>query len=183
MKNTLLFIVVLVIAGAAGFGLQRALMDSNSQDLPIEIPQARPDAIGQPRPDFSLQDIEGEMRNVSEWDGKVLLVNFWATWCPPCKKEIPAFMALQDEYGDQGFQVLGIAVDDEQSVTDFADTTGMNYPVMAGEIAAAEIARQYGNRLNALPFSAFIDRDGKIVATKAGELTKAETEKIIQPLL
>ncbi|TNF35656.1 MAG: TlpA family protein disulfide reductase [Gammaproteobacteria bacterium] len=182
MKNSILFVLVLIVAGLAGFGLQRMLINQDNQNLTAELP-ATVDVIGQPRPEFALQDIEGKMRNISEWDGKVLLVNFWATWCPPCKKEIPDFMALQEQYGEQGFQIIGVAIDDEESVRDFADTLGMNYPVMAAELAAMEIARRYGNRIGALPFSTFVDRSGTIKHTKAGELSKAETEKIILNLL
>ena len=182
MKNTALFIIVLIIAGAAGFGLQRALIDHENQNLTAELPKEA-SVIGQQRPEFGFMDIEGEKRSITEWDGQVILVNFWATWCPPCKKEIPAFMALQDEYGPKGFQVLGIAIDDENSVRDYADTMGMNYPVMAAELAAMEVSRRYGNRVNALPFSAFVGRDGIIKFTKPGELSKEETEKIILKLL
>jgi thiol-disulfide isomerase/thioredoxin len=113
----------------------------------------------------------------------VLLVNFWATWCPPCKKEIPAFITLQDQYGTQGFQVIGVAIDDQQAVKDYADTVGINYPVMAAELDSLDIARRYGNRINALPFSVFVGRDGKIVVTRPGEISHEYTEKIIQSLL
>ena len=183
MKNTAIFIVVLIVAGAAGFGLQRAMINHENQNLAPEMPATQASVVGQPRPEFAFKDIEGQTRNINEWDGKVLLVNFWATWCPPCKKEIPAFMELQDQYAEQGFQIIGIAIDDEQSVIDFADTMGINYPIMAAELAAMEVSRRYGNRINALPFSAFVGRDGKIALTKPGELSKEETEKVIQSLL
>lgn len=183
MKNPIIFIAILIIAGATGFGLQRALTYNETQNLPIIPPPTETKVIGTHRPDFELQDIEGNMRNVNEWDGKVLLVNFWATWCPPCMKEIPAFMELQNEYGDQGLQIIGLAIDDNDSVKDYADSVGMNYPIIAAELAAMEIARRYGNRVNALPFSAFVGRDGKIVEIRPGELTKTSTEKIIKNLL
>ena len=183
MKSPLIFISILIIAAVTGFGLQRALTSSDTQNLPIILPPNDESVIGKPRPDFELKDIEGETRNMNEWNGKVLLVNFWATWCPPCKKEIPAFMELQDQYGPQGFQVIGLAIDDEESVKDYADTMGMNYPIMAAELTAMEIARLYGNRVNALPFSAFVDREGKIVLTQPGEISKNDTEKIIIKLL
>ncbi|MDH5472879.1 MAG: TlpA family protein disulfide reductase [Gammaproteobacteria bacterium] len=183
MKKNAILIFVMIIAGVAGFGLQRTLINQKNQNLTPELPDAQTNIVGQQRPDFGLKDIEGQMRNINEWDGKVILVNFWATWCPPCKKEIPAFMALQDEYAEQGFQVIGIAIDDEESVKDYVDTMGINYPVMAAELAAMEVSRWYGNRLNALPYSAFINRDGKIIYTRSGELTKAQVEHIIKPLL
>lgn len=182
MKNKLIFVVVLIVAGAAGFGLQRMLINQDNQNLAAEIPAAI-DVIGQARPEFALQDIEGKMRNISEWDGKVLLVNFWATWCPPCKKEIPAFMELQEKYAEQGFQIIGVAIDDEDSVRNFAEIMDMNYPIMAAELASMEIARSYGNRVNALPFTSFVNRLGKITHTFSGEISREETEKIIKALL
>lgn len=182
MKKTIIYSLVLVLAGAAGFGLQRVLMKSD--DLPAKIPQAEFSAvIGKPRPEFELEDIDGHVRNVREWDGKVLLVNFWASWCPPCLKETPLLIELQNKFGEQGLQVIGLAVDDEQSVRDFVDTQGINYPVVAGELAAMELARRYGNRVDALPFTAFVDRNGDIVQIKAGEIEKEEAERIIQSLL
>ena len=184
MNKNIILILAMIVAGLAGFGLQRAMINHDNQNLIPELPEAKvASIIGQQRPDFGLKDIEGQMRKISEWDGQVLLVNFWATWCPPCKKEIPAFMELQTEYADQGFQVIGIAIDDEEAVKDYADTMGINYPVMAAELAAMEVSRWYGNRLNALPYSAFVGRDGIISFTKPGELTKQQVEQIIKPML
>ncbi len=183
MKSPIIFISILIIAGATGFGLQRVLTSHETQNLPIVLPPTDTSVIGKLRPPFELKDIEGKTRNMAEWDGKVLLVNFWATWCPPCKKEIPAFIELQEQYGTQGFQVIGLAIDDEESVRDYADTMGINYPIMAAELKAMEIARIYGNRVNALPFTAFVDREGKIIQTRPGEISKIYAEKIIKKLL
>lgn len=183
MNKNIILILAMIVAGLAGFGLQRAMINYDNQNLVPELPETRSSIIGQRRPDFGLTDIEGQMRKISEWDGQVVLVNFWATWCPPCKKEIPAFMELQNEYAEQGFQVIGIAIDDEDAVKDYADTMGINYPIMAAELAAMEVSRWYGNRLNALPYSAFVGRDGIISFTKPGELTKQQVENIIKPML
>jgi thiol-disulfide isomerase/thioredoxin len=182
MKNKILVVVMIVVAGVAGFGVQRIL--NKPDELPAKLPQqAFSSVIGKPRPEFELKDIDGHVRNVREWDGKVLLVNFWASWCPPCLKETPLLIELQNKYGEQGLQVIGLAVDEDQAVRDFVDTQGINYPIVAGELAAMELARRYGNRVNALPFSAFVDRNGDIVQIKAGEIEKEEAEKIIQSLL
>jgi peroxiredoxin len=181
IKNTVITAVILIAAGAAGFGLQRYLQGSNDALPPVINADTK--VIGQVRPDFELPDIDGHTRNVREFDGKVLMVNFWATWCPPCLKETPVFIELQNQYGEQGLQIIGMAVDDTQSVRDFVDTHGINYPVIAGELAAMEISRRYGNRLGALPYTAFIDRNGDIQHVTAGELSKDEAEKIIQSLL
>ena len=112
--------------------------------------------IGKSRPDMVMKDLEGEVRNINEWDGKVILVNFWATWCPPCLREIPLLIELQETYSAQGFQVIGIAIDDVDAVNDFADDMGINYPVLPGETEAIDLARQYGNRIDGLPYTAFV---------------------------
>ena len=182
MKNILQLIALIIIAGGAGFGLQKAITHNSNEASPLP---AKPTAsvVGQPRPDFSLTDLDGKLRHISEWDGKVILVNFWATWCPPCKKEIPAFMALQEKYAEQGFQIIGVAIDDEDAVRNFAEIMDMNYPIMAAELTSLEIARSYGNRVNALPFTSFVDRQGKITHAIAGEISREATEKIINTLL
>lgn len=182
MKNKILFVLVLVVAGVTGFGMQRFFMQPD--ELPAKLPpQEFSTVIGTPRPAFALEDLDGNMRDVREFDGKVLLVNFWASWCPPCLKETPLLIEIQNKYAERGVQVLGLAVDEEQAVGDFVDSLGINYPVFAGELAAMELARRYGNRVNALPFTAFVDRNGDIVQIKAGEIEKAETEKLIESLL
>ncbi len=183
MKTIIQFILVIVIAGGAGFGLQRYLQQ-DEHELAADIPGAATNkVIGQMRPTFEIADLEGQLRNISEWDGQVLLINFWASWCPPCKKEMPAFIELQQQYAEQGFRVIGIALDDQQSVQDFADTIGVNYPLLIAEYDGIDLSRSYGNHVGALPFSAFVDRQGKVVSTHMGELSKTEVEAIIKPLL
>lgn len=183
MKTIIQFVLVIVIAGGAGFGLQRYLQQ-NEREPVAEIPKpASSKVIGQMRPAFEIENTEGQLKNVSEWDGQVLLINFWATWCPPCKKEMPAFIELQEQYGEQGFKVVGIALDDLQSVQDFSDTIGVNYPLLIAEYDGIDLSRSYGNHVGALPFSAFVDRQGKVISTHMGELSKAQVEDIIKPLL
>ena len=96
---------------------------------------------------------------------------------------MPDFIELHEQYKSQGFEVIGIALDDKDSVQDFVDTLGVNYTVFAAEYAGIELARLYGNHIGALPFSAFVGRDGKIKSTHTGELSKEKVEAIIQPLL
>jgi len=183
MKNIIQFALVIIIAGGAGFGLQRYIQQDDRQLAPI-IPNAvNENVIGKTRPAFELIDTNEKLRNIDEWNGKVLLVNFWATWCPPCKKEMPAFIELQEQYSAQGFQVIGLAIDDMESVKDFVDTLGVNYPALIADYSGIELSREYGNNIGALPFSVFVGRDGKILLTKTGELSKKQVEDIILPLL
>jgi len=135
------------------------------------------------RPGFVLPDLEGRLRDVNEWNGRVLVVNFWATWCPPCRKEMPAFMDLQERYGKQGLQFVGIALDELDKVQDYVDTLGVEYPILVGGDKAMQVAIAYGNSFGALPYTAIIDRQGTIVAVYRGELEGEEAESVIKPLL
>ncbi|MCK4705954.1 MAG: TlpA family protein disulfide reductase [Gammaproteobacteria bacterium] len=134
------------------------------------------------RPEFAMADLDGQTRNIKDWDGKVILLNFWATWCPPCLKEIPGFIELQEQYGDQGFQVIGIAVDNEKAVRDYVNEVKINYPVIAAEFEAIELSSRYGNRMGALPYSVIINRESEISNKITGELSKIEAEKLIEKL-
>ena len=177
MKNTAIFIIAMVVAGAAGYGLQRMI----SSDTPMPR-QQQSDVIGTQRPEFAMMDIHGQLRNIKDFDGQVVLLNFWATWCPPCLKEIPDFIEVQEEFADKGFQIVGVAVENEEDVKHFAEEMGMNYPVMAGEMEAIELGRRYGNRMGALPFSAIIDQSGTITHTFTGELSKSRLKTVRKQL-
>ena len=139
--------------------------------------------IGSLRPEFALPDTEGQIHNIKEWDGKVLVVNFWATWCPPCRREMPAFIELQDEFGAQGLQFIGVAIDEADKVSEFMDTYGVNYPMLLGDLAAIDVAKKYGNRFGALPYTVIVDRQGKITFIRRGELTKTGAIAEIKKLL
>ena len=142
-----------------------------------------PASVGSHRPEFSLPDMDGVTRKLSEWDGKVLIINFWATWCPPCRKETPAFVELQEKYGAQGLQFIGVAIDERDNVEDFADTYGVNYPMLLGDLDAINTSKLYGNRFGTLPYSVIVDRQGKINFIKRGELLKTTAEEKIKALL
>jgi len=171
MKNTLLFITVIVIAGSAGFAVQNYINKKSEIASP---------AIGIQRPEFAATDLNGQMRNIREWDGKLIFLNFWATWCPPCKREIPAFIELQQQFGDRGVQFIGIAIDDEQAVREFVEQTGMNYPSLLTQAEGAGLARRYGNAAGVLPYTVIINRKGEISNTIMGELSKIRAKEIME---
>lgn len=173
-------IVVMVAAGAAGYGLQYA-----RQQAPVALPTEKGDQsmVGQQRPGFALPDLHGELRDISDWDGNVLAVNFWATWCAPCKEEIPEFVELQDKYRDHGVVFIGVALDNSEAVADFAEYYGMNYPILIGEQAAIDAAKAFGNRIGALPYTAFVDRDGRIVHTHYGLIKGEDADRLLAGLV
>ena len=181
-------IAVSVVSAAAGYwfyslGQGTSEPSTVSVSSPGNTPAVDDRLIGQARPAFSLPDLSGQTRDIGEWDGHIVLVNFWATWCPPCRKEMPAFVELKEQYGDEGFEIVGVAIDDPQQAQDFADTVGVNYPMLHGEIDAMEIAKAYGNRFVTLPYSVLIDRDGTIRFIKPGELHKEDLETELKALL
>ena len=135
------------------------------------------------RPSFQLPDLSGKMRQIDEWNGRVIVVNFWATWCPPCLEEMPDFIELQDEYGVRGLQFVGIALDDEFKVQEFVREMGVDYPVLLGGNDAIKVSDSYGNRLGALPYTIVIDRLGMIVKTYRGEVSRSSVEKVITKYL
>jgi thiol-disulfide isomerase/thioredoxin len=171
MKNTLIFIVAIIVAGGSGFTLHKYL--NHKQDL-------RNPALGSQRPEFAVADLDHQMRNIKEWDGKLILLNFWATWCPPCKKEIPDFIKLQADYGEQGFQIVGIAVDDEVSVKEYAQQMGMNYPALIANEEGVQLAQRYGNVEGVLPYTVIINRAGEISSTIRGELSMLKAKKLLE---
>jgi len=134
-------------------------------------------------PDFNLPDMEDVMHNSHEWDGKVVIFNFWATWCPPCVKETPAFVELQERYLESGVQFVGIAIDKKSAVQEFMDSYGVTYPMLIGEDNAIKVAKDYGDRFGALPYTVIINRKGQIHFIQRGGLTRELAEKTIQELL
>jgi len=128
----------------------------------------------------SLPDIEGKPQALAQWRGKVMVVNFWATWCPPCLEEIPAFVRMQEKFGNQGLQFVGIAIDNAAKVREFAAKYQMNYPVLIGEIDAIELARVAGNELGGLPFTVIVDRKGRLIGTELGGLNEQKLTAIIR---
>ena len=132
---------------------------------------------------LSLPDTAGNEQSIGQWRGKVVVVNFWATWCAPCREEMPEFVKAQTEYGSRGLQFVGIAVDEADKVERFSKELGLNYPTLIGGYGAVELSKTLGNRLAALPFSVVLDRQGQIVHTQLGPLKSAQLRAIVVKFL
>lgn len=128
-------------------------------------------------------DGKGQAQAISQWHGKTLVVNFWATWCPPCREEMPELSQLHAQYGDQGLVVVGIAAETLEPMREFAKTTSVSYPLLAGDLAAMELAASLGNDKSVLPFTVIISADGSIVKSYFGRVNKALLEQTLLPLL
>ena len=130
-----------------------------------------------------LADLSGTPQALGQWRGAVLVVNFWATWCAPCREEIPGFVNLQERYRARGLRFVGIAIDQPDKVAEFAREFRINYPLLTGGLETMELLRQAGNRAGVLPYTLVIDRKGNLVSREPGGLKETRLEGLILPLL
>jgi thiol-disulfide isomerase/thioredoxin len=130
-----------------------------------------------------LPDLRNQSQTLDRHRGKILVVNFWATWCPPCREEIPFFIEAQTKFGPEGLQFVGIALDDSRQVAGFVQEYAINYPILIGGINESEILRKLGNPGGGLPYTLIYDRNGKLLEKIIGGLDKARLERLILPLI
>lgn len=148
--------------------------------VPTRASDSKPIA-GVTAPAWSLKDVDGKTVSSADFKGKVVLLDFWATWCPPCKAEIPSFVELQKTYGDKGLVVVGVSLDEEGArvLKPFMKQFGINYPVVLGDLKTAQA---FGG-VRSIPTTFIISRDGRIAGRHVGLVSKADFEKAIKPLL
>ncbi|MFM7483753.1 MAG: TlpA disulfide reductase family protein [Burkholderiaceae bacterium] len=160
MKKITAFVVIAVLFTSIGiyFGVKR-LQPSAPADTAVA-------ALMQ----VSMKDSGGKQRKMSEWQGKVLLLNFWATWCPPCVSEMPELVALQNELAGKNLQVVGIGIDSPSNIREFAEKHQITYPLLLGGLEGSELSRQFGNQSGGLPFTILIGPDGSVRQTYMGRL-------------
>jgi thiol-disulfide isomerase/thioredoxin len=170
MTARVMLAALLVAAAFGGYWLQ-------SRSEPGEAPIPPEERIA-----FTLPDLDGRPRNLDEWHGKALLVNFWATWCAPCRREIPLLKRTQEAHGSELLQVIGIAVDYTEDVVAYAETADFNYPILVGQEDAMAAAESSGIPFVGLPFTLVISADGQLIKTHMGEMVEAQIERIVEVL-
>jgi thiol-disulfide isomerase/thioredoxin len=131
----------------------------------------------------AFPDLSGKTRRLSEWGGRVTLVNFWATWCEPCRDEVPLLLKIRAKYADQGFEIVGIGVDNAEKMRQFADMFAVSYPLLVADWGQLEMLKRLGDPAGALPFSVVLGRSGGVVYRKLGALREPEVEALLPALL
>lgn len=166
MKKILPFLLVGFLAGGAGFYAYRHY--------------AAPSADVTPAPELSLRTLDGGTARLSAFRGQLVLINFWATWCAPCLKEIPLLVEAQARYGARGFQILGPAMDDPEQVKAMLPRLKISYPILIGETEIPQAMDALGDTLGALPYSVLISPDGYVIKRKHGEFEAEELAELIE---
>lgn len=173
MKTAGIAALVALISIGAGFGLSQYL-SSAADDVSAPA--------GGPGPAFRLPDTEGQFREASDWPNRVLVINFWATWCGPCRKEMPDLMEVRERYADD-VEVIGIAIDRPDAVIQFTQDLGIRYPILIGDGGTMAIMRAFGNPAGALPFTLLTDRQYQVAEAILGPVDIALLEEKVDRLL
>ena len=163
---------------------QVAVLDQSNQSVQQDVSSdaGLPNLRGKKAPGFSLKTLDGRKVSLADYKGKAVLVNFWATWCAPCKLEMPWFVDLHKQYAPQGFEILGVSEDDTRDrpqIGKFAEKIGVNYPILVGDDASS---KAYGG-VEFLPTSYYVGRNGRIVEETAGLASRDEIEANIKKAL
>lgn len=177
------FVALALLAATAGYGLHQYTARARvEQAQALAAAPAVPAAENAPTAvfDWSFADMAGKAQPLAQWQGRLLVLNFWATWCPPCLKEIPAFVELQQRLGPQGLQFVGIALDEVAAVQPFLRDHAVNYPVLVGDQDVARFMTVLGNQIGALPFTVVVGRDGEVLAMHQGEWRAEDAARTLE---
>ncbi|TRZ95835.1 MAG: TlpA family protein disulfide reductase [Rhodocyclaceae bacterium] len=177
MKRLRLWLILAGVAlSAVAIGYRLGVLGASAESPTAAIPAL-------PIFEMVLADLKGQPQSLGQWRGKVLVVNYWATWCHPCLEEMPGFSRLQDKYRNKGVQFVGISIDTAAKIVEFQKTTPVSYPLLIGDISVMENSAALGNTRQALPFTAVFDLQGRLSATKLGRYAEADLEQLLLELV
>jgi thiol-disulfide isomerase/thioredoxin len=175
IRSQLVIVAVAMAAGAAGLWAGHAWFGLNPPPGSV--------AIGAPAIEFQLPTLDGGSASRASYSGRVQVINFWAPWCAPCRREIPVLQALREEFGSDRVEVLGIALDEPEAVRKYVSEIGIDYPILLASMGDFALMRAYGNDRDALPFTVIVDADGRVRARKLGEYHEHDLRADIESAL
>jgi thiol-disulfide isomerase/thioredoxin len=177
-RVALLLAAVSTLAATAGyyFGRPQRVVPPPAEAMPTADAPARLLAL-------TLPDLNGQPQSLAQWRGKVLVVNFWATWCPPCKEEMPEFSRLSTQFASKGVQFVGISIDTADNVLAFQKEAPVSYPLLISSLETLDLSGDLGNRAKALPFTVILRTDGSPQQVKLGKFSTPELEKALNAAL
>lgn len=178
MSGWRLWVAVVVV----GFLLGSALAWLTNRNQPGPPVQPAGIELGQARPDFALENLDGQLIHAGDFSGQVMLVNFWATWCAPCVREMPVLQAASERWADS-LAVVGIALDDPEPVARFVEQLGIGYIILAGQDDVFDVMREWGNDAGAMPYTVVVDAAGIVRWRHYGEVTAEQLEPVLAELM
>ncbi len=179
MKHRAFWPAVIGFALIVAFMTYRALVPLKVIEPTSPVPAVSVAALSE----LSLTDTNGQTQDLRQWQVKTLVINYWATWCQPCREEMPGFSRLQEKYRANGVQFVGISTDDADKIMDFQKSTPVSYPLLIGNMAVMTSSAALGNTRQGLPFTAVFDRRGGLVMTKLGRWSEADLEPKLMELV
>jgi thiol-disulfide isomerase/thioredoxin len=172
-QTTLAILATAVIAAGAGAGIAWWRV----------TPQASAVDVEQTLFATTFEDADGRPQALRQWQGRPLVVNFWATWCPPCVEEMPGLQQIRDEYRAKGVEVIGVGIDNAAKIREFRDRHGITLPLLVAAVGGSELGRQLGNTAGVLPYTVLVSPDGTVVQRRIGQIRPAELRAWLQAVL
>jgi thiol-disulfide isomerase/thioredoxin len=180
-RTNLLIVLLAIVSAGLGLLLSVALRpDSTPAMQPLASTPAQTLGVGDVRDDVRLPDREGKTRALSEWDGRVILLNFWASWCGPCREEMPLLDRARARYAEQGLEIIGVASEEAAPALAFLAEHPVSYPILINAPSdSTDVSLRFGNTRNVLPYNVLIGRDGRILSTKIGNFSEHSLDQWI----
>lgn len=175
-------LIVLVLSVLSGWFLLQQFFSITPPETSASAPTAAVSIDHNAMMNMQFKDMNGELQSLKKWQGKVIVLNFWATWCPPCREEMPELSEMQKQYLQKNVVIIGLSTEDFDTTKAFMQSISVSYPILAGDLEAMRLAESLGNNRGILPYTVILDEKGAVVKTFFGRVNQQLLEKTILPL-